>query len=245
MITASAIVAFLLKNGSDILDFLKKHWRITLEIGGIVWIVICCLTHFGSPDRPFPNRVSFKPIPIIAPDVPSPILHTLPVNTEPIWSVLDISTPLSSADGSRDSISYLLQITDYLQTQLYGCDSTYRTDTDLREYTDEFATDSFRLGYTFYTRGYMDRPPTFSILPTFSPQVQVTIPRGIYLEGAIGPILSYGDPIRLQAIRGEVGLGVFNRKGWSYGLKAGASQLGWDVQASFRRSFQVRTRKKR
>lgn len=239
MITASAIIAFLSKYGSDLLDFLKKHWRITIESAAAVWIIVCCLDHCGSSRTTPIHPEAIQPITIIAPSIPIPTVIDEPI-PERVWSLASIPEPtVPTGNEKNDSIEYLLEVTDWLQNRLYLCDSAYTDDTAPREYADAFETDSAKVNYSITVSGRLKEPPRFAFTPKWKQPVSIERPRGIYLEGSIGPVMGYSDPIQLLAIRGEVGIGLFNRKGWSYGVKAGASQLGWDVQASFRRNFSI------
>lgn len=238
MINIPTLLSLLSKHGSDVLDFLKKHWRITLEVIGVLWVVVCLLTHCNSPiEDVAPDPI--QPISVIAPNIPTPILMDEPIRIR-TWNAIEPPVaPATSTRNGIDSIAYLLEVTDWLQNRLYMCDSAYTDDTGARQYSDEFETDSIKVGYSIVVSGRLKEPPQFVFTPKWSAPTELVNPRGIYLEGSFGPVMSYGDQIRLQAIRGEVGIGVFNRKGWSYGAKVGASQLGWDVQASFRRNFSV------
>lgn len=236
MISIPTILAFIYKYGSPMLDFLKKHWRITLEVAGAVWIIVCCLTHCGSSPS-IVVREQLQPISVIAPRIPEPVIIQRYVT--PNWDIASRPVPSQPMIASTDSIRYLLELTDWFQNQLYDCDSTYREDTAEREYADSFDTDSIKVDYSIVVSGRLKEAPRFSFTPKWKQPTELVKPRGIYLEGSIGPVMSYGDPIKLLAIRGEFGIGVFNRKGWSYGIKGGASQIGWDVQASVRRNFSI------
>lgn len=234
MIQLTAILSSI----SPILDFLKKHWRITFEAAAIVWIVICCLTHCGT--RQATPKVDVKPIPSIevrAVDIPTPIFEP---NPAPIFKPWDVTPPAAPDLAATDSVKYLLELVDWFQDQLYTCDSIYLKETQVREYEDLAESDSANVSWHIKVAGELVEPPHFVIYPNFPPQVLPTKDRGLYLGGSIGPRLTYSKPVAFHAVYGTLEIGWFDRKGWSYGIRGGADQYNWDVQLSFTRRFAIK-----
>lgn len=249
MITLASILAAirgLAPYLSDGLDLLKKHWKLILQVAAVIWIIICVLTHCNPAPPETPEPIQFKPIPVNAARIPEPVFNE-PRQLIPIWSIQDQPT-ISNASGARDSVKQLLAMTDWLQNELYGCDSTYRADTDIRNYQDVFETDSFEMGYSFDVAGKLVSTPTFDVRPTFpiysKPNpTETTQSSFIYLEGSVGPRMTYStdnEPIQLSAIGGELGIGYTAPNGWSYGVRAGASQLDWSAEVAIRKSFAIK-----
>jgi len=238
MITLASILT-LLSKAEPILDLFKKHWKLLIQVAPIIWVIICLLNHCNPPPASEPVRIS-QPIPVIAPKIPEPTFNE-PRQIVPVWSISDQPT-ISNASGASDSVKQLLVLTDWLQNELYGCDSTYRSDTDIRSYSDTLETDSIWLAYSIDVSGKLTTPPSFSVKPTFtfySEPATLNNPRFIYFEGSVGPCMSYAKPIRPLAIGGSIGLGYTTPNGWSYGVRLGASQLDWSAEAAIRKSFAI------
>ena len=59
--------------------------------------------------------------------------------------------------------------------------------------------------------------------------------RKVYLEGGVGPTMTWGND--LYAISGSAGFGYMDKKNWSYGLRGTFNQNGYTAEIAIRKSF--------
>lgn len=261
MMTIAALAAIfskfrpILDGFKDVLSIIKdnpKTVRTILEIIAIAYIVFCVITHwFGKDDCGTVTRTEYKDTTIYIPADTSKWITMIGDTTAYYEGELKKARkysdrPEPTIPGEEDSCSYLLK---YYKGQLALCDDDLTSNTRLRVFKRTLETDSFRLKYDVGIHGSLAYAPKFDVQHTFPSEKQIIektehiyeprLSRAIWIDGSIGPRLSYGSEISLVGFGGSIGAGYSDRKGYGYGVRASATNYDWAVEAVFRKSFQI------
>ncbi len=229
-----------------------KLLRLLLEIGALIWIIICCLTHCGSGNGGYGGKSDT----VIVSDtvliydtawkslIGDTIAYYERQLREPIWKAPEAN--FSDADDCRDSLDIAITTLDYCNEELTECDEHYRSDYAIREYGDSLLDDSLELRYNIKVRGKLIEKPRFDYqirVPQKIVTNTVTITntigprRSIYLGVGAGPVMTMKN-VSLRSAMASLRFGYTDKKNNSYGLKPSVftNEL-WSVEFEYTKSF--------
>lgn len=256
------VIGFLSKFGGSLksaLPFLKKNWKNILLIGGLVWIIICSMSHCGSLREGVSEGIDTVSVKVDT--------FWMPVDTNAIFTLHGFDTlpkyvtqlesrkefkpkvpVIVDADNSSDSLTAYIRLLQESNGVLLECDSLLGDAVAIRTYRDTLENDSISIDLEIKTKGelfgepkisyrYLAPYPIITNTITLEETIVVGPFRKIYLEGGVGPMMTWDN--KLFAISGSVGLGYTDKKNWSYGGRGTFNQNGYLVEATLRKSFNV------
>jgi hypothetical protein len=244
--------------------FLKENWKQISYIALLAWAVMCLLTHCAGVIDPWgvhggnaPDTVSVRmDTAWVYPDTTAIFaLHgfdTIPRHIERLNdSIRRIqsrfrprSADHSADDTCADSIATLRNHSEVLTSILDECDEAYHDAIALRTYGDTLRNDSIEVAVNFRVEGRLKGVPLIGyryLAPypviTNTVTVNATVRRQVYIDGGIGPRLTFENVP--NAIEGSLGLGFVNRNNLSMGIEAGISHADYRVGVRVRKGFSV------
>jgi hypothetical protein len=243
---------------SKFFGWLWTNKRAGVEILMGAWIVFCILTHNGSWTRNGPCEVKTgdtlgitHDTTYIYPDT-NLILHlngfdtipeTVTAQTEPRWSAPELVIPHSAS--TSDSLSEILVALDFLETELYDCDSTYRWDTAERTYKDTTSNEDIDVFIDIKVKGALIDTPKVSYVWK-RPEMQVNtvvdiavVPdpkRKIGVGVETGP--AFDVPTKFNSLELDLNLEYIDRKNNGFVLEAGyRTDNSWIVKFGYKKYF--------
>lgn len=245
--------------------FLKENWKQVSWFALLLWAIICTLTHCSGTINPFGRRGGASDTTItridtawVYPDT-NKIFALKWKNMKPIHEqhIADSlrrvwkrpqrpNIPVGS--NCRDSVALLLEHNRMMSLTLDECDDAYHDAIAIRTYGDTLRNDSIEVAVNFRVEGrifgipsvnyrYLAPYPVITVTETVTTTVEKGPYRKIYVEGGVGPDMTWNNT--LSAVRGSLGVGYTDKKNWSYGIRAGANQFGYTVEAGVRMSFDI------
>lgn len=147
--------------------FFSEYWRQIIVALMAVWIVICCLSHCGSPQPVTADNTVIErdTVEVLDTSWHKMLGDTIAFYTAQLAAQRWGAPVLEFKQGSTasDSIEEYKTGFEYVLSEMTDCDSTYRHDYRFRGYSDVIETDSFKLDYTINTIGILAQKPVFSI----------------------------------------------------------------------------------
>ena len=245
-------------------DFLKENWKQISYIGLLAWAIMCLLTHYAGVIDPWgvhggdaPDTASVRmDIAWVYPDTTTTFSLT-GFNTEARYiehlhdSIRQLlrwhrpQAPVFHPDSDcSDSLTTLRNHSEVLTSILDECDEAYHDAIALRTYGDTLRNDSIEMAVNFRVEGRLKGVPSIRYrylapYPVITNTVTVNTPirRQVYIDGSIGPRLTFENVP--NAIEGSLGLGFVNRNNLSLGIEAGVSHADYRVGVRIRKGFSV------
>lgn len=245
--------------------FLKDNWKQVSWFALLLWAVICTLTHCSGTLDPWGRHGAVSDTVItridtawVYPDTNAIFAlkwkELKPRHEQHIadslrrrWGgpqrpVMDVgAADMAGIDSLRHHFKMLTSLFE-------ECDDAYHDAIALRSYGDTLRNDSIEVAVNFRVEGrlfgiptvnyrYLAPYPVITVTETVTTTVENGPYRKVYVEGGIGPDMTWGSD--LYAIRGSLGVGYTDKRNWSYGIRAGANQFGYTGEVVVRKSFDI------
>lgn len=242
--------------------FLKKNWKLVLQVALLLWVIVCSLTHCAGIKTPWSNTESGDTTVTIKvdtawvyPDTNAIFVlygfDTLPNYVEHLQQRTRFRTPTAvfhPFSSCRDSVVVLRSLNQMQSLVIAECDSAYADAVAVRSYGDTLTNDSIEVTLNFRVQGHLRGTPVINYrylapypVVTIEKTVEVKTVDGpyskIYLEGGVGALMTWEN--QLGAVTGSVGLGYTDKRNWSYGARGSFNQVGYTVEGTFRKSFDI------
>tara|TARA_R110001606_G_scaffold26586_1_gene85884 strand:+ start:295 stop:1029 length:735 start_codon:yes stop_codon:yes gene_type:complete len=235
---------------SVFLDIFKTHWKLICQVGLVIWVVICSLSHCGGGGERVVSKTDTVVVERLVYDtawkslIGDTIAHFEQKLQRRRWTVT--APDLSTSVSCQDSLKEFVLAFKWCDDKLSDCDSTFRNDYALRRYKDTFSNDTVEIDVDIETKGKLNKPieykfrrmlPDRTIERTIENTVVVGPFRSIYVEGSVGARFM----TEFQAVEVDLGLGYQSKNNWSYGIRGGFSTVNdYNVKIVLRKNFNLK-----
>jgi hypothetical protein len=265
MVTVPAIISILKSGASTFFGWFLKYPRemIILLLGA--YIIFCQWTHNGpiNVNGPCPGPELGDTLSMvhdttyIYPDTNLILkLHgfdLIPEEVEksknPKWVAPEIV--IDSGASTADSLTEILWAVDFLEKELYDCDSTYREETAKRTYKDTLHADSIDVFLELKVKGAVIDTPKFTYRRT-KPLMQITTMieravligpfRKIGIGAEVGHHFKQGNA--LMGMEAAVNLNYLDKKNNAFKVEGGylfQQNPGWSIKVGYTKYFNIKT----
>jgi len=238
-------IASILAAINPALSLVKEHWKTLLIVSGIIWIIICTLTHCNpQPTCPQLTVIETTDTIQLNPDTTKWTRITdskppVPTKNEPIPKK---PTPEPTSTDKDSIIAFYKTVNQELLDEIEELSS-------IRTYSEQLETDSFRLRYSIQTKGLLNSAPIFEIQHTF-PTLEVvkkriesypipTYYRSIDVGLAVGPDFTLANSPQVRSAMVSLYLGYSDLRRNSFGIVANMTHLNWSIQISYKKRLRI------
>lgn len=177
--------------------FFVKYWRQIIVGAMAVWVVVCSLSHCGQPRAIVTQGETLYDTTYVVDTTWKKMLGDTVAFYEGKLSESKWERPavtVTDAVDCEDSLADYIAAFDWALVAFDECDSSYRWDTRLRNYTKVLETDSFKLDYSIDVRGKLATQPVFKIqnkipektITVTLPPLVITPRRKLFIGGGVG-----------------------------------------------------------